>query len=102
MRCMMSPTIFESKKAIGRRMSLDKKSEMSEMLIRVVMCSISHERMRLLAVWPSTSTTCATSIITTNERLPVPMPLSTTDCVRNGRIRLSTLAVSIASASCAR
>ena len=99
---MMSPTIFESKKAIGRRMSLAKKSEMSEMLIRVVMCSISHERMRLLASWPSTSTTWAMSIITTNERLPVPMPLSTTDCVRNGRIRLSTLAVSIAKASCTR
>ena len=99
---MMSPTIFESKKAIGRRMSLAKKSEMSEMLIRVVMCSISHERMRLLANWPNTSTTWAMSIITTNERLPVPMPLSTTDCVRNGRIRLSMLAVSIASASCAR
>ena len=102
MRCMMSPTIFESKKAIGSRMSLAKKSEMSEMLIRVVMCSISHERMRLLASCPSVSTTCATSIITTNERLFVPMPLSTTDCVRNGRMRLSTLAVSIASANCTR
>ena len=99
---MMSPTIFESKNAMGRRMSLARKSEMSEILMRVVMWSINHERMRLLAICPSVSTTWAMRIITTNERLFVPMPLSTTDCVRNGRIRLSMLAVSIASASCAR
>ena len=99
---MMSPTIFESKKAMGSRMSLQRKSEMSEMLMRVVMCSMSHERMRLLAVCPTVSSTCATSSMTTNGRLPVPIPVSTTDCVMKGRIRLMTLAVSIASPSCAR
>lgn len=54
---MMSPTIFESKNAMGRRMSLARKSEISEMLMRTVMWSMSHERMRLLASWLSVSTT---------------------------------------------
>ena len=49
-----------------------RKSEMSEILMRVVMWSISHERMRLLAICPSVSTTCAMRIMTTNERLLVP------------------------------
>ena len=35
-RCMMSPVIFVSKNAIGRRISFERKSEMSEMLTRAV------------------------------------------------------------------
>jgi hypothetical protein len=75
---------------------------MSEILMRVVMWSINHERMRLLAICPSVSTTWAMRIITTNERLLFPIPVSTTDWVRNGRIRPSTAAISIARPSWSR
>ena len=52
--------------------------------------------MRLLAIWPIVSTSWAISSITTKERLPVPIPVSTTDWVMNGSIRLMTLVTSIA------
>ena len=99
MRCMMSPVIFESKNEMGSRMSLARKSEMREMLTRVVMCSISQLRISSLAVWPRTSTTCAMSITTMKLRSPVPIPVSITDWVRNGRMRLMMLPVSMASRS---
>ena len=84
---------------MGSRMSLARKSEMREMLTRVVMCSISQLRISSLAVWPRTSTTCATSITTMKLRSPVPMPVSITDWVRKGRMRLMMLPVSMASRS---
>ena len=70
--------------------------------MRVVMCSDSHCRIRLLANCPSVRATCAMRIITTKFRLPVPIPTSTMDCVRKGRIRFRPLATSIASTSCTK
>ena len=49
-RCMMSPIILVSKKAMGSFISLMRKSEMMEMLMRVLMWSRIHERMNSTAV----------------------------------------------------
>ena len=100
MRCIMSPTIFESKNDMGRRISFAKKSDIREMLTRVFICSVNQLRINSLAICPRVSTTCAIRMIATKFKSPFPIPTSMTDWVRNGSIRLMILPVSIARDSC--
>ena len=55
MRWSRSPVCFVSKKLIGRRISLIRKSDSSEMFTRVLICSKIQRRMKSMAARLSTS-----------------------------------------------
>ena len=99
MRCNMSPTLRVSKKSSGSLISLHRKSDMSDMLMRAVTWSMIQPLTKSTAVCDAVSTSCAISMSTMNRRLRPLMPVSTSDCVRNGKISCSTLASTIPAAS---
>ena len=99
MRCMMSPTIFVSKNRNGSFISLMRKSDMSDMLMRVFTCSKIQLRMNSTDSCDTDTTNCATSISVMNERLPSRMPTSTSDCVRKGNTNCSSVPTPIPNSS---
>ena len=78
MRCKRSP------------ISLMKKSEMSEMLIRVEMCRSIFERIKSMAVRLKRSVISASSTNHTNPISFPPIPVSTMAWVRNGKMSCSS------------
>ena len=100
MRCMISPTIFVSKKRRGSFISLIRKSEISEMLIRVFTCSNIQLRINSTDNCDTDTTSCATNIRVMNERFPSRMPTSTNDCVRNGNTSCSNVPTIIPNSNC--
>ena len=59
MRCMMSPVMRTSKNEIGKFISLIKKSEISEMLMRDDRCNNIQLRKNSNAVLPKNKNNCA-------------------------------------------
>ena len=100
MRCMMSPTIFVSKKCSGSRISLAKKSEIKAMLMRELTCSRIQLRMKSTDSFATKITSWAISTRVIKLRLLFWIPVSTRLWVRKGRISCRMLAVSIPSTSC--
>ena len=82
--CSMSPINLVSKNDIGRRSSFMKKSLISDMLTRMLICSSSQPLTKLRAVRLSVSASCPISSSHTKLMLRSRMPTSTTACVRNG------------------
>lgn len=86
MRCKRSPISLVSKNFIGSFINLMKKSDMSEILIRVEMCRSILERIKSMAVRLKRSIVSANS---TNHTKPMsfpPIPVSTIACVKKGKI----------------
>ena len=94
-RCIISPMSFTSKNDMGSFISFMRKSEISDMLILLVICKLIQLRNRPLAVWLRLRISWATRTITTKDILLLPIPVSTSDWVRNGKMRLIMLAVTI-------
>ncbi len=67
-----------------------KKSDMSEMLIRVEMCRSILERINSMAVRLKRSIISASSTSHTNPMSFPPIPVSTMACVRNGKMSCSS------------
>ena len=84
MRCMMSPVILVSKKWSGSFISFIRKSDMSAMLMRALMCSSIQLRRKLMASCATKSDNWAMSTSVTRPRLLSFTPTSTSICVSNG------------------
>jgi hypothetical protein len=100
MRCIISPTFLLSKKRSGSRISFAKKSEISEMLMRVLTCKLTQLCRKFTAVCVQNKINCAIKTRVTKLRLFVAMPLSTMLCVRNGKISDKMLPIINARKSC--
>ena len=84
MRCVRSPTSFESKKWSGIRIILTRKSATSEMLMRVFIYSVIQFLVMPTTTTDNNITNCAIRISVTMFTSRFPIPLSTIACVRNG------------------
>ena len=85
MRCNRSPINLVSKNFIGNFISLIKKSEISEILMRVEMCKSILERMKSMAVRLKRSIIWANKTSHTKPMSFPPIPISTMACVRKGK-----------------
>ena len=99
-RCMMSPTIFVSKKCRGNRISLARKSDISAMLMRVFTCSNIQLRMKSTDSLAANISSWETNTSVMKFKLLSRTPTSTRLCVRNGKMSCNRLAVIIPSTSC--
>lgn len=88
-RCNRSPINFVSKNLIGNFINLIKKSERSEILIRVEICKSIFERMKSIAMRLKSNTISAIRISQTKLISLPPIPISTIAWVRNGKINCS-------------
>ena len=95
MRCMMSPIILVSKKRSGSFISFIRKSDMSDMLMRVFMWSNIQLRMNSTESWETETTSWAIRISVIKPRFPSRIPTSTNDCVRKGNISCKRLTANI-------
>ena len=86
MRCKRSPRSLVSKNFIGSFINLMKKSEISEILMRVEMCSRILERTKSIAVRLKRSINCANRMSHMKPISLPPIPVSTIDCVRKGNM----------------
>ncbi len=84
-RCKRSPISLVSKNFIGSFINLMKKSEMSEMLIRVEICRSIFERIKSIAVRLKSSIICAIRTSQIKLMSLPPIPVSTIACVKNGK-----------------
>ena len=89
-RCIRSPISLVSKNDMGSFKSLIKKSLTNEMLIRIDMCNNNHLRIKSVAVRPITIKNSPNNISQMKPILLFLIPISTIDCVRNGRISCKT------------
>ena len=85
MRCNRSPNSLVSKNFIGSFINLMKKSEISEILIRVDMCRSILERIKSIAVLLKRSIISANNTNPTKSMSFPPIPVSTMACVRKGK-----------------
>ena len=85
MRCKRSPISLVSKNFIGSFINLIKKSEISEMLIRVEICKSILERMKSMAVRLNSNIICANNTSHTKPMSFPPIPVSTIAWVRKGK-----------------
>lgn len=100
MRCSRSPVSLVSKNFMGNFISLIKKSEMSEMLMRVLMCNRIFRRIKSMAVRLKSNIICAIRI---SQIKPISfpwMPVSTIAWVRNGEMSCSVLPMNNPNTSC--
>ena len=96
MRCVRSPTSFESKKWSGIRIILTRKSATSEMLMRVFIYSVIQFLVMPTTTTDNNITNCAIRISVTMFTSRFPIPLSTIACVRNGAANCRPLTMPIA------
>ncbi len=102
MRCIRSPIIFVSKKLMGNFISFIKKSDISEIFMRVLMCRSIQPRIKSVDIRAINSTICATNTKYTKFRFWVFMPTSTTLWVRNGKISCNRLPNNMPNANCTK
>lgn len=93
-RCIKSPISLVSKKDMGKRKSLMKKSLTNEMLMRSEICSSSQRRIKSIAVRLTVSINCPKRINQIKPMFWFLMPTSTIDWVRKGRISCNKLPTS--------
>lgn len=85
-RCIISPIILVSKNPIGNFINFIRKSDIREMLILALMCNKIQLRIKPTDIWLKNNINWAINTNVIKLKLFVPIPTSTTACVKNGNI----------------